>query len=182
MASRTCKKPEKRNDLRKRGRRRRARPGDASAGLDIPVLATSHCNRSPEHRWDKHPMLDDLRESGATTFSADVIVLLRREDAYAPECPRAGEADLIVAKHRQGRPGTVVLAFQGTTGASRASRLPDVVRLSPRQTGTDAVRFISDSTSAEGLFCDVPPACADAMLDERYRCGTRVVPMAHRGP
>jgi replicative DNA helicase len=44
---------------------------------------------------------------------ADVVILLHREDAYERESPRAGEADLIVAKHRNGPTATVTVAFQG---------------------------------------------------------------------
>ena len=44
---------------------------------------------------------------------SDVVILLHREDAYEPESPRAGEADLIVAKHRNGPTATVTVAFQG---------------------------------------------------------------------
>ncbi|AWT44563.1 hypothetical protein HXP45_03900 [Streptomyces actuosus] len=84
--------------------------------LEVPIIATSHLNRSPEQRWDKKPMLDDLRESGAITFAADVIILLHREDAYDQESPRAGEADFIVAKHRNGPTGVITVAFQGHYG------------------------------------------------------------------
>ena len=45
---------------------------------------------------------------------ADIVILLHREDAYERESPRAGEADLIVAKHRNGPTDTIVVAFQGT--------------------------------------------------------------------
>jgi replicative DNA helicase len=44
---------------------------------------------------------------------SDVVILLHREDAYERESPRAGEADLIVAKHRNGPTTTVTVAFQG---------------------------------------------------------------------
>jgi replicative DNA helicase len=44
---------------------------------------------------------------------SDVVILLHREEAYERESPRAGEADLIVAKHRNGPTDTIVLAFQG---------------------------------------------------------------------
>jgi replicative DNA helicase len=44
---------------------------------------------------------------------ADMVVLLHREDAYEKESPRAGEADLIVAKHRNGPTATITVAFQG---------------------------------------------------------------------
>jgi RNA polymerase sigma-70 factor (sigma-E family) len=44
---------------------------------------------------------------------SDVVILLHREDAYEQESPRAGEADLIIAKHRNGPTATVTVAFQG---------------------------------------------------------------------
>jgi replicative DNA helicase len=81
--------------------------------LDVPVVAISQLNRGPEQRTDKRPMLSDLRESGSLEQDADMVVLLHREDAYERESPRAGEADFIVAKHRNGPTATVTVAFQG---------------------------------------------------------------------
>ncbi len=81
--------------------------------LGVPVIALSQLNRGPEQRTDKKPQLSDLRESGAIEQDADVVILLHREDAYERESPRAGEADLIVAKHRNGPTDTLVVAFQG---------------------------------------------------------------------
>ena len=57
--------------------------------------------------------MSDLRESGSIEQDSDVVILLHREEAYERESPRAGEADLIVAKHRNGPTDTIVLAFQG---------------------------------------------------------------------
>jgi len=81
--------------------------------LEIPVIALSQLNRGPEQRADKRPMLSDLRESGSIEQDADVVVLLHREDAYEKESTRPGEADLIVAKHRNGPTRDVTVAFQG---------------------------------------------------------------------
>jgi replicative DNA helicase len=81
--------------------------------LEVPVIAISQLNRGAEQRTDKKPMLSDLRESGAIEQDADVVILLHREDAYERESPRAGEADFIVAKHRNGPTDTIVVAFQG---------------------------------------------------------------------
>jgi replicative DNA helicase len=81
--------------------------------IDVPVIAISQLNRGPEQRTDKKPLLSDLRESGSIEQDSDVVILLHREDAYEPESPRAGEADLIVAKHRNGPTATVTVAFQG---------------------------------------------------------------------
>ncbi|MBO0775170.1 MAG: replicative DNA helicase [Actinobacteria bacterium] len=81
--------------------------------IDVPVIAISQLNRGPEQRTDKRPLLSDLRESGSIEQDSDVVILLHREDAYEPESPRAGEADLIIAKHRNGPTATVTVAFQG---------------------------------------------------------------------
>ena len=81
--------------------------------LDVPVVALSQLNRGAEQRSDKRPQLSDLRESGAIEQDADMVILLHREDAYERESPRAGEADLIVAKHRNGPTNNLVVAFQG---------------------------------------------------------------------
>jgi replicative DNA helicase len=78
--------------------------------LSVPVVAISQLNRNPEQRADKRPQLSDLRESGAIEMDADVVMLMHREDIYEPESPRAGIADVIVAKHRNGPTGKVELA------------------------------------------------------------------------
>jgi replicative DNA helicase len=81
--------------------------------LQIPIVAISTLNRSPEQRTDRKPMINDLRDSGALEDNADLIILLHREDAYEKDSPRAGEADLIVAKHRHGPTAVITVAFQG---------------------------------------------------------------------
>jgi replicative DNA helicase len=81
--------------------------------LQVPVVALSQLNRGPEQRQDKKPMVSDLRESGSLEQDADIVILLHREDAYESDSPRAGEADLIVAKHRNGPTATITVAFQG---------------------------------------------------------------------
>jgi replicative DNA helicase len=91
--------------------------------LDVPVVALSQLNRGPEQRTDKRPLLSDLRESGSIEQDSDVVILLHREDFYEQESPRAGEADLIVAKHRNGPTMTVTVAFQG-----HYSRFVDMAR------------------------------------------------------
>ena len=78
--------------------------------LEVPVIAISQLNRGPEQRTDKRPQMSDLRESGSIEQDADVVILLHR-DRSDPE--REGEADVIVAKHRNGPTKDLVLAFQG---------------------------------------------------------------------
>jgi len=80
--------------------------------LDVPVVAMSQLNRGPEQRTDKKPMLADLRESGAIEQDADMVILLHRPDAFERDDPRGGEADLILAKHRNGPTKTVTVAHQ----------------------------------------------------------------------
>ena len=80
--------------------------------LEVPVIAISQLNRGPEQRTDKKPMLSDLRESGSLEQDADMVILLNRPDAFERDDPRGGEADLIVAKHRNGPTKTVTVAHQ----------------------------------------------------------------------
>lgn len=80
--------------------------------LGIPVVALAQLNRGPEQRSDKKPMLSDLREAGGQEQDADIVVLINRPDATDPEDPRAGEADLILAKHRNGAKATITVAHQ----------------------------------------------------------------------
>jgi replicative DNA helicase len=80
--------------------------------LQVPVVVLSQLNRGPEQRNDKRPVISDLRESGAIEQDADMVILLHREDAYEKESPRAGEADLIVAKNRSGPLATITAASQ----------------------------------------------------------------------
>ncbi len=81
--------------------------------LGLPVIALSQLNRGSEQRTDKKPMISDLRESGAIEQDADMVILLHREDIYDKESSRAGEADVIVAKHRNGPTRNIVVGFQG---------------------------------------------------------------------
>lgn len=80
--------------------------------LECPVVAVSQLNRGPEQRADKRPMLSDLRESGSIEQDADIVILVHRDDHYDKESPRAGEADFIVAKHRNGPTDTITVAAQ----------------------------------------------------------------------
>ena len=81
--------------------------------LEVPVIALSQLNRGPEQRADKRPAMSDLRESGSIEQDADMVILLHREDVYEKESSRPGEADLIVAKHRNGATRDITVAFQG---------------------------------------------------------------------
>ncbi len=78
--------------------------------LNIPVVALSQLNRGPEQRADKRPLLSDLRESGSLEQDADIVIMISRETDK--ESPKAGEAELIIAKHRNGVTKDIQVAFQ----------------------------------------------------------------------
>jgi replicative DNA helicase len=81
--------------------------------LNVPVIALSQLSRAVEQRGgEKKPILSDLRESGAIEQDADLVMFIYREEYYDKESERQGEADIIVAKHRNGPVGEIVLTFQ----------------------------------------------------------------------
>ena len=71
----------------------------------------SQLNRSPDARPDKHPLLSDLRESGAIEQDADIVLMLYRDEYYNKDTEEKGMTDLDIAKHRNGPTGRVKLAF-----------------------------------------------------------------------
>lgn len=81
--------------------------------LNIPVIAISQLNRNSEQKTDKKPEISHLRESGSLEQDADVVILLHREDMFGTESTRKGEADIILAKQRNGPTDTVPVLFQG---------------------------------------------------------------------
>lgn len=79
--------------------------------LDVPLIILSQLNRAPDARPDKHPLLSDLRESGAIEQDADMVLMLYRDEYYNKDTEEKGITDLDISKHRNGPTGRVKLAF-----------------------------------------------------------------------
>jgi replicative DNA helicase len=96
--------------------------------FSVPVLLLAQLNRDCEKRPDKRPMLADLRDSGAFEQDAHTVIFIYRDDPYKKqgETPD-GTAELIVAKARGGRCGTVHLDFVAKSAlfVDKASDDPD---------------------------------------------------------
>ncbi len=113
--------------------------------LDVPVLAVSQLSRAPEMRSPHIPMLSDLRESGSIEQDADVVVFIYREDVYVRKedwdmthpdgSPYpAGDAQIIIAKHRNGPTGTLHLRFR-----QKLARFEDLLLRDEEQEPASAV-------------------------------------------
>jgi replicative DNA helicase len=80
--------------------------------LHIPVIAVSQLSRAVEQRpGEKRPVLSDLRESGSIEQDSDVVMFIYRDEYYNRESERPGEADIIIAKHRNGPLRDIALTF-----------------------------------------------------------------------
>jgi replicative DNA helicase len=81
--------------------------------LDVAIIALAQLSRQVENRNPKIPQLSDLRDSGAIEQDADVVMLIYRDDYYNKESTKRGEAEVIIAKQRNGPIGSADLAFHG---------------------------------------------------------------------
>lgn len=80
--------------------------------LNVPVISAAQLSRAVEQRQDKRPVLSDLRESGSIEQDADIVMFLYRDEVYNEATEFPNQADVIVAKHRNGPTGVVSLYFE----------------------------------------------------------------------
>ena len=86
---------------------------ELSKTLDIPIIALAQLNRNSENRTNKKPILSDLRESGSIEQDADNVLFIHREDSPEQGSTPTNEAEIIVAKQRNGSTGSVKLHWAG---------------------------------------------------------------------
>jgi replicative DNA helicase len=82
--------------------------------LHVPVLALAQLSRAVESRQSRVPQLSDLRESGAIENDADVVLFIYRDEQYNPETAVPKQAEIIIAKHRNGPVGSVLQGFEAS--------------------------------------------------------------------
>ncbi|HEX2620477.1 MAG TPA: replicative DNA helicase [Phototrophicaceae bacterium] len=99
--------------------------------LNVPIFSAAQLSRAVEQRQDKRPLLSDLRESGAIEQDSDIVMFLYRDVVYNETTEFPNQAEVIVAKHRNGATGTISLYFDNTLtkfmdGAVRRVDLGDI--------------------------------------------------------
>ncbi|MEO0564510.1 MAG: DnaB-like helicase C-terminal domain-containing protein, partial [Chloroflexota bacterium] len=83
--------------------------------IDVPLLSAAQLSRAVEQRSDKRPQLSDLRESGSIEQDADIVMFLYRDVVYNEATENPNQADVIVAKHRNGPTDTIPLYFDASS-------------------------------------------------------------------
>lgn len=132
--------------------------------LNIPIIALSQLNRGVENREGvdgKRPQLSDLRESGAIEQDADMVCFIHRPEYYKIYTDEKGNdlhgmAEIIIAKHRNGAVGDVLLRFRGEFARFQNPEDEMIVPLPTEENATPVIR--SKMNKGNG---SIPPPPAD---------------------
>ncbi|MDR0658942.1 MAG: replicative DNA helicase [Mediterranea sp.] len=135
--------------------------------LNIPVIALSQLNRGVENREGiegKRPQLSDLRESGAIEQDADIVCFIHRPEYYKIFQGEKGEdyrgmAEIIIAKHRNGATGDVLLRFKSEY--ARFQNPDDLVIPLPSESEMSGVNFNSSMNKGAGAPSQIPGPSLD---------------------
>ena len=138
--------------------------------LDVPILALSQLNRTVENREGvdgKRPQLSDLRESGAIEQDADMVIFVHRPEYYhIDKDPQGndlrGMAQIIIAKHRKGATGDVLLNFQGEF--TRFRNPSDTAFNAPPEEGGEFIGSKINGSSVQDDMPLPPPITGDAVF------------------
>lgn len=108
--------------------------------LDIPIICLAQLSRKVEERAGHRPIMSDLRESGSLEQDSDVVMFLFREEYYNVTEENKGKAELIIAKNRHGKTGSIDLYFDGELGGFRdlVTNIPEPPDSTPPSQAEDA--------------------------------------------
>lgn len=81
--------------------------------LDVSIIVLSQLSRSVDRRHNKRPRMSDLHGSAVIEENSDIVLLIYREEVYAPDSDRNDIAEVTIAKNRNGSVGKVLLSFYG---------------------------------------------------------------------
>lgn len=90
----------------------------------VPIIVLAQLNRGVEQRENKRPTMSDIRESGSIEQIADLIAFLYRDDYYNRDQPPTGITEIIFAKNRNGKVGTVKMKFNEVSNTFQDLVLP----------------------------------------------------------
>jgi len=132
----------------------------------IFVVAGSQLSRDLEKRQDKRPVLSDLRESGSLEQDADIVMFVYREEVYNPETDKRGEAEIIIAKQREGGLATVTTIFDPNLQRfiPKASDKDKVIDFTPPKPKQKQIRAIYFPLGAEQLKWDIENSDANELF------------------
>ena len=155
--------------------------------LSVPVVATTSISSSVDTRRDPRPSVADLSDVGVLADIADLVLLLYREEIYAPSPLNVGVVEVIVGKHARGPTGTIRLAFAAGSGGlldtpTDKKVLPETLSASAKPVNHGKAWSVADDAHVLALWksADAPSASIIATVLGRAE-GSIVARLVHLG-